>query len=178
MSINLRKIITDTQAEYRADAAAGQATFRSSSSLSAGLRSDVSIREHHAIVDEPTALGGGDVGPNPSELILGPLGSCQEITYKAFATTMGIEPTRVSVELEGDIDLRGFFAVDDSIRAGYQAIRGTVHIESSAAPEQIEQLRQVVNAHCPVLNMLATPVPVVLELDHVGTAAVADQRRA
>ena len=177
MNASLLKIITDTQAEYRADATAGQATFRSSSSLSAGLRSDISIREHRAIVDEPTALGGDDAGPNPIELILAALGSCQEITYKAFATAMDIELTRVSVELEGDIDLRGFFAVDDSIRAGYQAIRGTVHIESSAAPEQIEQLRQVVNTHCPVLDMLTTPVPVVLELDHIGAAAVADQRR-
>ena len=46
------------------------------------------------------------------------LGACQEITTKAFANAMGVPLTRVSVQLKGHIDLRGFFAVDDSVRAG------------------------------------------------------------
>lgn len=54
------------------------------------------------------------------------LGACQEITTKAFANAMGVPLTRVSVQLKGHIDLRGFFAVDDSVRAGFNKILGLV----------------------------------------------------
>ncbi len=78
------------------------------------------------------------------------------------------------VEIEGDIDLRGFFAVDESVRAGYGAIRGTVHLVSDASDEDIAKLREIVNAHCPVLDIMKNPVPVALEVVHekTGDAAV------
>ena len=57
-----------------------------------------------------------------------------------------------------------FFAVADDVRPGYQAIRGTVELTSSASEEQLQTLREVVNAHCPVLDILTNPVPVALEL--------------
>ncbi len=173
MSNELRDLIIETQANYKADAQKAKATFESSSALQEGLRSVVSIRQHGLTVDEPEALGGADNGPNPVELILAALGSCQEITYRAYATVMGIPLDNVAVTMEGDIDLRGFFAVDESVRAGYEAIRGTVRVESSASEEQLQQLRSAVNAHCPVLDMLTNPVPVELKLEITQPAAVA-----
>jgi len=164
MSNTLQQLIVDTQAKFKADANAAQATFASSSALQDGLRSEVSIRQHKLTVDEPDVLGGNDTGPNPVELILASLGSCQEITYRAYAAALGIPLDGVSVTVEGDIDLRGFFAVDESVRAGYEKIRATVHLESSASEAQLQQLRDVVNAHCPVLDIVAKPVPVELSL--------------
>jgi len=77
---------------------------------------------------------------------------------------MGIPLDSVAVELAGDIDLRGFFAVDESVRSGYQNIRGTVNIESSASEAELQKLRAVVDAHCPVLDILTNKVPVSLSL--------------
>ena len=70
----------------------------------------------------------------------------------------------MSVELTGDLDLRGFFAVDDSVRSGYQQIRGTVKLESSAGEAELQKLREMVDAHCPVLDILTNEVPVSLSL--------------
>jgi uncharacterized OsmC-like protein len=128
--------------------------------LTNGFRSDVAVRQHRLIVDEPKALGGSDAGPNPVELILAALGSCQEITYRAFASALGIELRKVSVEVEGDIDFRGFFALDDTVRPGFQEIRAVVRIEADAPETELARLRDVVNAHCPVLDILRDPVPV------------------
>ena len=164
MNETLREMIAATQEQYRRKPTAALATFQTRSELVDGFRSDVTIRDHGVVVDEPEQLGGGDAGPNPIELLLAALGACQEITYKAYATAMGIELDRVSVELEGDIDLRGFFGVDESVRAGYQTIKGTVHIESTATPAALERLKAAVDAHCPVLDMLSKPVPVTLRL--------------
>jgi putative redox protein len=172
MSGKLKQLITDTQSNYLANPDAAKVTFRSSSRQIEGLRSEVSIRQHTLAADEPASLGGVDSAPNPVELILAALGTCQEITYRAYATVLGIPLDSVSVELKGDIDLRGFFAVDESVRSGYQNIVGTVHIESSASEAELQQLSAVVNEHCPVLDILTNQVPVSLELSvHSSQAA-------
>ncbi len=173
MSDNLRELIAETQQSFREQPETALATFESVSLLTDGLRSDVKLRDHRLTVDEPESLGGTDAGPNPVELILASLGSCQEITYKAFAATLGIPIESVSVKLEGDIDLRGFFAVDEGVRPGYQSIKGTVRIVSSASPEALEQLRGIVNTHCPVLDIIKEPVPVELDLEVTSQAAAA-----
>ncbi len=165
MSAELRELIIEIQGKYKADPKEAQVTFRSESALQSGLQSHVSMRDHKMTVDEPVNLGGKDTGPNPVELILGALGSCQEITYRAYATALGIPLDDVSVTLDGDIDLRGFFGVDDTVRPGFGAIKGTVHLTSSAPEADLEMLRGAVNAHCPVLDMLVNPVPVDLQLD-------------
>ena len=170
MSDELRTLIAETQETFRTDPAEAQATFESVSSLGEGFRSDVTLRDHRLVVDEPESLGGTDTGPNPVELILAALGTCQEITYRAYAAALGIPLEHVAVTLEGDIDLRGFFAVDESVRPGYQKLRGTVRVVSSADEETLAKLQQAVNAHCPVLDIVSNPVPVELTLEKAGSA--------
>ncbi|VUX54935.1 protein of unknown function [uncultured Woeseiaceae bacterium] len=63
MSNELRDLIIETQANFKADAQKAKATFKSNSALQEGLRSEVSIRQHGLTVDEPEALGGADTGP-------------------------------------------------------------------------------------------------------------------
>lgn len=79
---------------------------------------------------------------------------------------MGVPLKRVSVELQGHIDLRGFFAVDESIRAGFNKIEGTFTVESPADTETIEKLKAAVDAHCPVKDMLQA-VPMEVKLNHI-----------
>ena len=165
MNQTLQTVIVDTQNKFKADPAAAQATFTSSSMLKDGLCSEVRLRDHTITVDEPESLGGTDAGPNPVELILAALGTCQEITYRAYATALGIPLERVSVQLHGEIDLRGFFGVDNTVRPGYHRIHGTVTLESNASQEQLQQLQAAVNAHCPVLDILSNPVDVELAID-------------
>jgi putative redox protein len=69
------------------------------------------------------------------------------------------------VKLEGALDLRGFFAVKDGVRAGFNDVRGTVQLKSSATEADLAKLKEVVDAHCPVLDILRAPVPVNLKLE-------------
>ncbi len=138
------------------------------------LRSEATIRQFRLAIDEPPALGGTDTGPNPVELVLAALASCQEITYRAYATAVGVPLDSVSVTLDGNLDLRGFFAVKDGVRAGFNGIRGTVTLRSSAPPEELTKLKAAVDAHCPVLDVLRNPVPVDLQFAHASVAAAAE----
>ena len=90
---------------------------------------------------------------NPVEYALAALATCQEITYRLHAAALGIPLKEVSVKLEGDVDLRGFFAVEQGVRPGFQEIRGTVQFDSTAPPEDLRRLKEVVDAHCPVLDL-------------------------
>jgi len=152
----------------------GVVTFRAQSRQIEGVRSDVRIRNFDAIpVDEPPALGGVDSAPNPVEYALLALATCQEITYRLHADALGIPLDGVAVSVEGDIDLRGFFAVDPAVRPGFTAIRGTVRLDSPAPASELQRLREHVDAHCPVLDLISSPTPVAFKLAGPATADVA-----
>lgn len=158
--MSLVETIAQTQQAFRDEPEKALATVKTESELTDRFRSEINIRHHDLVIDEPQSLGGMDSGPNPIEVLLAALGSCQEITYRAYATAMGIPIGKISASVEGDIDFRGFFGVDESVRAGYKNIRIVMEIESEASDEQIDALKQAVDAHCPVLDMLENPVPV------------------
>jgi putative redox protein len=161
----LRDVILATQADLRANADHALATFSADSRQVEGLRSETKIRQFSLTVDEPPTLGGTDTGPNPVELVLAALATCQEITYRAYATALGIPLESVSVKLEGLLDLRGFFAVKDDVRAGFSEVRGVVNLKSSAPAAELAKLKEVVDAHCPVLDILRAPLPVDIRLE-------------
>ena len=140
--LSLKDIIVATQADLRDYPDHANATFAADSRQVAGLRSEAKIRQFSLTVDEPTSLGGTDTGPNPVELVLAALATCQEITYRAYATALGIPLESVSVKLEGALDLRGFFAVKDGVRAGFNDVRGTVHLKSSALRRRARQTQR------------------------------------
>ena len=168
----LKEIIATTQADLRAHAENATAEFSVDSRQVDGLRSEAKIRQFSLTVDEPPTLGGSDAGPNPVELVLAALATCQEITYRAYATALGIPLESVSVTLDGVLDLRGFFAVSE-VRPGFTGVEGIVTLKSSASKEELAKLKEVVDAHCPVLDVLRAPVPVELRLATERTAAAA-----
>jgi uncharacterized OsmC-like protein len=169
----LKEIIVGTQANLPADAANARAVFSVDSQQVENLRSEARIRQFSLTVDEPPTLGGSDAGPNPVELVLAALATCQEITYRAYATARGVPLESVSIKLDGVLDLRGFFAVDEGVRPGFTGVQGTVTLRSSASHGELAKLKEVVDAHCPVLDILRAPVPVALELGAAPAAAAA-----
>lgn len=160
MNVALGKIIENIRDKLVKRPDKATVTFVSQSNLQGVFRSEVNVRDHVFQVDEPPPMGGDNAGPNPVELTLAALGTCQEMTYRLCATAMGIEIARVSAKVEGDLDMRGLFAVDDAVRPGLQKVRLTITLESNASPAELEELKCHVNAHCPVLDILRNPVPV------------------
>ena|SRR3712207_80672 len=54
-----------------------------------GYRTDVSVRRHAFVVDEPASVGGGDGGPTPYDYLLASLGACTAMTLRMYATRKG-----------------------------------------------------------------------------------------
>lgn len=135
-------------------------TFKVVSELEEHVRVKNTTRGFEFIADEPEALAGTNIGPNPIEYLLGSLGACQVITYQAVAALKGIRLNNVKVETKGNIDWRGFLGLDPNIRPGYQNIEVEVTIDSDESPEIIEDLVKTVDAQCPILDNLTNSVRV------------------
>lgn len=173
MSTDLKSFIEKMQATLAENPQAGRVQFAAVSQQVHGLRSQAKIRNKFDVtVDEPTALGGTDLGPNPVELILAAFGACQEITYRFYAEAMGIPLNKVSVTVKGKLDLRGFLGVDEKTRPGFQDIEASVTLDSPASAEELERLTQAVDQHCPVLDILHNITPIKLAIEHVNADAV------
>lgn len=73
---------------------------------------------------------------------------------------MGIELDSVTVDVKGQLDIRGLFGVDPSIPPGFQDISFETRISSRADAATIQELSRVVEARCPTLDTLTRQVPV------------------
>ena len=110
--------------------------------------------------DEPPALLGTDLAPNAGEVALHALSSCMSVTYAYTATAMGIDITSLNFELETDTDLRGFMALDKSVRPGLSQIRVKVHLDCNGTPQQIEELHAQVLRTSPLYDTFRNPVDI------------------
>lgn len=138
-----------------------------------GTRTTIQARTHQIIADEPTELGGTDEGANPVELLLGALGSCQSVVAQVYAEKFGLQYDELRIELEGDIDLDGFFDKKD-IRPGFSDIRYKFHFKSTEPAERFQEFLNFVESKCPVGDTLANPVALIrAELEVENPAVVA-----
>jgi len=159
--MSLNELVRDTKVIFSSDPAKAKATFAANDELVGATEVIVRVGSGHQFtVDEPAALGGADKAANRVEYALASLGSCQAITYRVWAAQLGVKLDKVKVDIDGDIDLRGFFGLDDRVRAGFNAVRIRVTLAGPETEARYEQLAQAVDAHCPVLDLFRNPVPV------------------
>jgi uncharacterized OsmC-like protein len=158
---DLKTALTTTIASIQKDPKSSKVVFRANTCLEDGVRCSVQVRDFEPLtIDEPAELGGTDAGMNPVELILGALGTCQQIMYAAYASVLGITLEEVSVSCKGHLDLHGLFGLDEQVPAGYSEVRFETQLKSPEPQEKILQLVEVVESHCPVLDILVRPIPV------------------
>lgn len=114
--------------------------------------------------DEPPVLLGSNAGPNAVEAVLHALASCLAVGFVYNAAAQGIQVDGLEFDLEGDIDLHGFLGLSDQIRPGYQNIRVSYRVKSTAPREKLEALCEYVQRTSPVLDVIRNPVPVSITL--------------
>lgn len=106
------------------------------------------------------SLGGQDGFPNPVGYALAGLLSCQAVSYRVWAAQLGIEVENIDIAIEGDLDARGFFGLDEQTHPGFGQIRAAVQVRGPEAPQRYAELQAAVGAHCPVLDLFANPTRV------------------
>ena len=118
---------------------------------------------HEWLIDEPAALAGDDAGTSPVEAALGALLACQTVVYRLYARRLGLTIDSLELRAEGDLDVRGLFGADD-VRPGFAGVSIVVDIDGPHERERFDELRRVVDAHCPVHDLFSNPTPIETRL--------------
>jgi uncharacterized OsmC-like protein len=146
---------------------AGRTVWKATTNWLGGFRSQAQIRDFTVEMDEPAPLGGSNTAPNMVEIVLGAYGCCLTTGYAANAALRGIQLEDIQIELEGDLDLNGFFGLQDPDECwpGYTNVRAKVTLKApTASKEQLQALHDAVLKTSPVGSILQRPIQVVTEL--------------
>ncbi|KPK58651.1 MAG: osmotically inducible protein C [Gemmatimonas sp. SG8_38_2] len=111
---------------------------------------------------EPPVLLGANEGANPVEYLLHALAGCVTTTIALHATARGIRIEKMSMKLDGDMDLQGLLGLDDSATVGYEQIRMNLDIEADCSDEELDNLIAFAWEHSPVCSTVRNATPVSL----------------
>lgn len=162
--------------EVSADPHKGATTFRATTTWKGGLNTRSTIEDwvlggeripssYSIDIAEPEELLGDASAPNPQMLLQASMNACMLNTFVAAAAIMGVELESVEFESRGDIDLRGFLGIDESVPAGYQGLEVSVRVRGNGTPEQYEKMLELVQRQSPNYYTITNPVSLKLELE-------------
>lgn len=114
-----------------------------------GLGGEQVSRRFSIDIDEPRELGGSNNFANPQEYLIAALNACMTVGYVAQCAVRGITLESLSIETDGDIDLRGFLGVDPAVPPGYETLSYTVRIKGRGTKEQFAEVHEAVMATSP-----------------------------
>jgi uncharacterized OsmC-like protein len=161
MAETIRDALAVLRQRVDADPARAVVRLRTEGRMGEGTRVDMRAGSFEFGVDEPVSVGGTGTAANPVQLALASLGSCQAITYRYWAETLGLRLDAVTVSLEADFDTGAFFGFPGA--AGPVSPTGVhcaVTLEGPEPPERYKELVTVVDEHCPILDLFTRSVPV------------------
>ncbi len=128
-----------------------------------GAHSTSTIRQFTVESDEPEEILGSDQAPNAVELVLSALGGCLCVGVAYLAALWGIEIQSRRFEIEGQLDVRGFFGLTGA-HPGYERIQVMVYVQSNTERKKLESLLEQVIQTSPVQDIITRNVLVQIQL--------------
>jgi len=140
------------------------ATFEATAVSSSDTGLEVSARDFKWLVDEPPSLGGGDIGPNPVEYVLGALLGCLNVVVHLVAKEQGVTLTSFTASAKGELDPTKFMGKNMDVRAGYSVIEIKIEVESEADQAALDEIIAIAETRCPVSDNLANATPLTITI--------------
>ncbi|MFZ2905887.1 MAG: OsmC family protein [Cyclobacteriaceae bacterium] len=128
-------------------------------------RTEIKTRGFKLIVDEPEALGGTNLAPNPVEYILAGYAGCINVVAHLTAKKFNIDLKDLKIAIDGDINPARLFGESYNDRAGYKNINVRLST-TSAIDEKIKaQWLEEIENRCPVNDTLRNSTPINFSLN-------------
>lgn len=109
----------------------------------------ITMGKHQLVADEPIQLGGQDLGPAPTQLLLSSLGTCKAITMRMYADRKEWPLESVEVSLSAE--------TVPSSQQQTTYIRCTIKLKGDLDEKQKERIYKIAEK-CPIHKLLVNPI--------------------
>lgn len=110
-------------------------------------KTELTVRGHTVIADEPEDVGGLDLGPRPGDFLRMSLASCTAITLRMYANRKKLEVSSIQVTVSSKDD------------EGGTSFDSTVEVTGNLDDAQRQRLLQIAKL-CPVHKVLTNPIQI------------------
>ena len=122
-----------------------------------GYTTLIKAGNHSLLADEPTSVGGKDLGPTPYGMLLAGLGACTGMTLRMYADRKGWNLKEVNVHLEHNKDHAKDCEECENKEQKIDIIDRVLEIEGDLSAAQKEKLLEIADK-CPVHRTLSSEV--------------------
>ena len=157
--MDLRSIQKPLKEKYRNDPNSSVIKLRAhSSQTESPISCSIEVGQKLIAAQAHTGVGGPGTAACSGDLLLGALAACAQLTCQLVATAMGIPIEHISVDVEGELDLRGTLGISREVAVGFESIQASFDISApNATPEQLEALKEKTEQYCVVMQTLLQP---------------------
>lgn len=122
---------------------------------------EVRVRRHSFVIDEPPSRHGTDVAPTPLETMLGALVGCTNVIARRIAHKQGLDLVITRIGCVGHLDHRGI-DMEADVPVPFPKIELAVEARTTATAEEIAALRAELKTRCP-MSVILTRAGTVIE---------------
>jgi uncharacterized OsmC-like protein len=126
-----------------------QGTTRADVKLVGNQYSEAKVRTFSVTSGEPSAVGGGDEGPNPLEYFASSIGFCENVTFERNAALMGVDVDSLETSVRGHYDRKGQWGIGGA-EPSFSDIMIEMKITTHEPAEKIIELVKLVHKRCPM----------------------------
>jgi len=130
-----------------------------------GFTTEVRAGKHSFLADEPTSVGGDDLGPTPYDLLVSSLGTCTAMTMRMYADRKGWDLREVRVHLEHSHQYVEDQQMVDEKPTKIDHIDRIIEMEGDLDEKQQQRLMEIAD-RCPVHRTLHNEIRVETRRGH------------
>jgi uncharacterized OsmC-like protein len=116
-------------------------------------RTEISVRDVKAVVDEPKEREGTNMGPTPTETMVAALIACTNVITHKCAKKHGVELKAMTIGAESTFDRRGAQLLEE-IEVPFPKIRLVIDITTDASEDDMEKVKADLRRFCPVSKVI------------------------
>ena len=96
--------------------------------------------------------------------------ACVMVGYAVGAAVRGITLEKLEIETHGELDLRGFLGIDETVRPGYEKLHYVVRMKGRGTAEQFREVHEQVIRTSPNYFNISRPIEIdaTLEVESRG----------
>lgn len=126
-------------------------------------RADIAIRDLVFTIDEPTARGGTNAGPTPTDAALAALIGCTNVIGHKVAESRNVDIGELTISARCQFDRKGV-TLSEEVATPFQEIELLVEASGGASDAELQAVAQDVAKYCPLYKLFKGAGTKVVEI--------------